>query len=252
MKPEIRRERIIDLVRERERVSVDDLADLLGSSRETIRRDLTELADRGHVRKFHGGAMMPDVHREGAFPIRLSEAIREKRAVARAAAALFGPGDTIFIDMGTTTLLFAEELARRPDITVITNSPQIAQIIAAGGGKVFVIGGEYRADVGEMIGSLAVEQIARFHAAHAVITVGGLGQSGAMDFLLDEAQIARAMVGQARFVTVIADGSKLGRMALFQVCPLGQIDRLVVDVAPGGALAQALAAAGVEVVVAAK
>ena len=116
MKPGIRRERIVDLVRERERVSVDDLAALLGSSRETIRRDLTELAGRGLIRKVHGGAMMPEVPREGAFPARLSEAIREKRAVARAAAALFGAGDTLFIDTGTTTLLFAEELARRPGV----------------------------------------------------------------------------------------------------------------------------------------
>ncbi|MDQ0391939.1 DeoR/GlpR family DNA-binding transcription regulator [Labrys monachus] len=250
MKPGIRRERIVDLVREHERMSVDDLAGLLGSSRETIRRDLTELDGRGHIRKVHGGAVMPEAPREGAFPARLSEAIREKRAVARAAAALFGEGDTLFIDTGTTTLLFAEELARRPGITVITNGPQIARTVAAGGGKVFVIGGEYRADVGEMTGSLAVEQIARFHAAHAVITVGGIGRDGAMDFLLDEAQVARAMVAQARSVTVIADGSKLGRMALFQVCPLGRIDRLVVDVRPEGSLAEALTSAGVEVVVA--
>jgi DeoR/GlpR family transcriptional regulator of sugar metabolism len=249
LKPDVRRERILDLVRERERVSVDDLVEVLGSSRETIRRDLTKLATHGHVRKFHGGAVLPDFAREGAFPVRLSEAVKEKRAVARAAAALFQPGDTIFVDTGTTTLLFAEELARRPGLTVITNSPQIAQIMAAGDGEIFVIGGSYRADVGEMVGPLAIEQIERFRAGHAVLTVGGLDANGAMDFRLDEAQVARAMVAQAQTITIVADGSKLGRTALFSVCPLDRIDRLVVDSAPSAVLANAFAQAGIKLII---
>ena len=250
MKPEARRERILDLVRDRERVSVDDLVEAFGSSRETIRRDLAELASQGRVRKFHGGAVLADAAREGAFPARLSEAIKEKRAVARAAAALFQPGDTIFVDTGTTTLLLAEELACRLGLTVITNSPRIAQIVAGGGSAVFVIGGSYRADVGEMVGPLAVEQIGRFRAGHAVLTVGGMDQTGAMDFHLDEAQVARAMVAQVQTVTVVADSSKLGKTALFAVCSLDRIDRLVVDAAPSAVLARAFARAGVEVIVA--
>jgi DeoR family glycerol-3-phosphate regulon repressor len=250
MKPEIRRERIVDLVRERERVTVDDLSGLLGSSRETIRRDLTDLANRGHVRKFHGGAMLPDGQREGSFPVRLGEAVSEKRAIARAAAALFKQGDTIFIDVGTTTLLFVEELSKCQGLTVITNGPRIAQIMAGKGNEIFVIGGEYKTDPEEMVGALAVEQIGRFHASHAVITVGGLSQSGAMDFRLDETQIARAMIRQADHVTVIADRSKLGRNALFQVCTLEEIDRLVIDAPPPSDLVQSLGAAGVELVLA--
>jgi DeoR family glycerol-3-phosphate regulon repressor len=250
MKPDHRRERIVDIVRERARMTVEDLAELLGSSRETIRRDLSQLADDGRLRKFHGGAALPEPHREGPFADRMGEAVREKRAIAAVASVLFPPGSTLFIDVGTTTQMFAEALAGRPDLTVITNGIAIARTLGESGTKVFGIGGEYRADTGEMLGAFAVEQIGRFFATHAVITVGGLSARGAMDFQLDEAQIARAMIAQARIITVIADSSKLQRDALFQVCPLADIDRLIVDCRPDIELAAALETAGVEVIIA--
>lgn len=249
-KPDARRERIVEIVHQRERVSVDQLAALLGSSRETVRRDLSLLSDARRIRKYHGGAMMPDAMKEGPLAHRLQVAVSQKTAIARAAAALFDAGDTIFVDMGTTTLSFAHALVERPGLTVITNGPEIARVAAEGGAKVFVIGGEYRSDFGEMAGPLAVEQIERFHAAHAVITIGALAENGPMNFQLEEAQIARAMIAQARSVTVLADRSKLGKAALFQVCPLATLDRLVIDHAPDAAMMAALDAAEVEVIVA--
>jgi DeoR/GlpR family transcriptional regulator of sugar metabolism len=252
MKPRLRQDRIVDILRQRERISVEALAELLSASRETIRRDLNDLADRGEVRKFHGGAMLPEPAGEGDFSSRLSEAPAEKRAIARAAAALFGPGDSLLVDAGTTTLAFAEELSQNSGMTVVTNCLRIAQIIGQGpgGNRIFVIGGEYRRDVGENVGALAVAQIGHFNATHAVLTIGGLVAAGAYDFQIEEAEIARAMVAQAQHVTIIADGSKLNRTALFQVCRLEEVDRIVVDRAPDEALAGALADAGVEVVVA--
>lgn len=252
MKPALRRERIVALIHEHEheRMTVDALAGLLGISRETVRRDLTILGDAGRIRKYHGGAMRIDGHREGPFVDRMMDAAREKRAIARTAAELFTPGDTLFVDVGTTTFIFAQALAGRSDLTVITNGLDIARVVAEGGGKTFMIGGEYRAALGETAGPLAIEQIERFHAAHAVITVGGISSDGAMDFQLEEAQVARAMIAQARTLTVLADASKLGRDGLFQVCPLDVIDRLVTDRAPSPRLADALALASIEVIVA--
>lgn len=233
-------------------MTVDALADELSISRETIRRDLTELADRGQLRKFHGGAMLSEISGEGAFAVRMGEALREKRNIARAAAGLFHAGDTMLVDTGSTTVLFAEELARNSGLTVITNSLMIAQILgrAPANHKVFVLGGEYNAEVGENLGTLTIEQIAAFHVDHAVITVGGVGVGGMMDFDIEEARVAKAMIAQASAVTVIADSSKLGRTALFQVCSLRDVDRLVLDKAPSGALAEALAAASIEIIVA--
>ena len=252
LRPEQRRDRIIDLLREGAPVSVDLLATTLTISRETIRRDLAMLARRGLVRKFHGGAALPETLAESAFQTRLGEHPREKRAVARRAAALFGPGDTIFVDTGTTSIVFAEELAKGTDLTVITNSVTIAQRIGGSGNRnrAFLVGGEYRDEAAQTLGALVVAQIARFHTGHAVLTVGAIDAVGVMDFDLGETEVARAMISQARTVTVIADASKLGGRGLFEVCPLARVDRLVVDRPADGRLADALQTAEVEVIVA--
>lgn len=255
MRPSDRRELIIDLVRERERVTVEFLSQELTASPETIRRDLTELAARGLIHKFHGGAELPDLRGagskiEGSFHSRMLQHVREKRAIARRAAALFSPGDTLFIDTGSTTVIFAEELARLSRLTVITNSLAIAQTIIRGGNRVFLIGGEYLEDASETAGTLAVEQISRFHPAHTVLTVGAIDERSVMDYEWDEAEIARAMVANSPHLTVLADSTKLDRPGLFQVCPLSDVDRLVTDRQPEGSVAESLAAAGVELIVA--
>jgi DeoR/GlpR family transcriptional regulator of sugar metabolism len=177
--------------------------------------------------------------------------MHQKRAIARRAAALFQEGDTLFVDTGSTTMYFAEELSTRSGITTITNSVSIAAIMARGsdGTRVFLIGGEYRDEAAENIGVLAIEQISRFSAQHVVLTVAALDQRGAMDFDLQEAEIARAMIEQAREVTVILDSSKFEKTALFGVCPLATIDRIVCEAPPSTQLADALRAASVEVVI---
>lgn len=253
-----RRERIHALVRQKQRVTVDALAQELDASHETIRRDLSDLAIRGLVRKFHGGATLPESSAgneitEGSFQARLTEHVDEKRLVAQAAANLFVPGDTIFIDTGTTTFLFAEELAHVSNLTVITNSVLIAQAITrgTGGSRVFLLGGEFNEEAAETLGPLVIEQIRQFHAVHAVLTVGAVTTQGALDFSMEETEVARAMIEQANQITVLADGSKLNKAGLFQVCPLQSIDRLVIDRPPSAAIDAALRDAAVDIVIAA-
>lgn len=254
LRPDARRERIVQIVRESERVSVDALAETLGTSRETIRRDLTDLAERGRVRKIHGGATAVDLRHlasevEGPFQTRLSENIDAKRTIARRAIQLFTPGDTLFVDTGTTTLFFAEELAMASGLTVITNSAAIAGLAARGtANATFLIGGAYRADSTESLGPLAVEQISRFHAVHAVLAVGSVESVGFLDFDLDEADVARAMIAQARSVTVLADASKFGRGGLIKIAPLTAVDRVVTELPPPPDIATALKDAGVSVI----
>jgi DeoR family glycerol-3-phosphate regulon repressor len=128
----------------------------------------------------------------------------------------------------------------------------IAQIMTRrrNGNRAFMIGGEYSDEAAVNLGALAVRQVTQFHAIHAVITVGALEVEGAMDFTLEEAEIAHAMIAQARELTVVADSSKLEKAGLFRVCRLDAIDRIVTDARPKGALAEALAAAEVEVLIA--
>ena len=256
MRPTERQNLIVDHVEKHGSVTVDSLAQTLTISRETIRRDLSALADRGQIRKFHGGARIvsaipPDQIGEGQFHARMCENVPQKRRIAKAAAALFKPGDSLFIDTGSTTVFFAEELRKLSGLTVITNSSMIAHHVSNGhGNRVFVVGGEYRDSAGENVGRLAVEQIRTFKAEHIVLTVGALDLDGISDFDPEEAEVARAMIAQGRILTIIIDRSKLSKTGVFQVCPLNRIQRIVIDQRPGAPLAAGLSKADIEVVVA--
>ncbi len=253
MKPDERRARIAELVRQSSRVAVEELADLLGTSRETVRRDLTLLSDQGVLRKVHGGATTAQTASESPLADRRAQARAEKVMIGRAAAALFKSGDSLLIDSGTTTIFFAEQLAQRGPFTVITNSTLVAQELRVSPhrGNIHLLGGTYFGDGYEILGPQVVEQIQKVHADHAVLTVGAIDPSGRfMDFNGDEAYVARAMIASARQVTVLADASKLGRHALFQVCGPESIDRLITNKAPDPILGNVLRASGIEIIVA--
>ncbi len=254
MTPRLRREAIVGLVARAREISVDDLARELAVSHETIRRDLGRLDGDGLLRKVHGGARIADPGRESPgvespFDQRMAHNVQGKQAIAVLAAGLFRPGDTLFIDTGSTTLALADALAGLSHLTVITNSPRIAAVIAANrSNKAFLVGGAFAPEVGETLGALALDQIAGFRAQHVVLTVGAIDGTCIMDFDVQEAGIARAMIDRADTVTVVADHTKLGRRAVFEVAPLARVGRLVTDHAPDPAMAEALDRHGVEVI----
>ena len=247
-----RHARIVDIVAQKGRVSVEELAQLHQVSHETIRRDLVSLDRSRLLRRFHGGAAALSADQEGPFSLRMTDHVEEKRRIARRAASLFGAGDSLFIDTGSTTQVFAEELARVQGLTLITNSQRIAQAVSrSSGSEVLMIGGSYRPEARECLGPLAIEQIRRLNAQHCVLTIAALdAEKGAMDFDIGEAEVARAMIERSERLTIIADASKFERRALMEVCPLEAIDRIVTDRAPAPALMAALRAAEVEVIVA--
>ena len=247
-----RHARIVDIVAQKGRVSVEELAQLHQVSHETIRRDLVSLDRSRLLRRFHGGAAALSADQEGPFSLRMTDHVEEKRRIARRAASLFGAGDSLFIDTGSTTQVFAEELARVQGLTLITNSQRIAQAVArSSGSEVLMIGGSYRPEARECLGPLAIEQIRRLNAQHCVLTIAALdAEKGAMDFDIGEAEVARAMIERSERLTIIADASKFERRALMEVCPLEAVDRIVTDRAPAPVLAAALRAAEVEVIVA--
>ncbi len=253
MTPKERYVRILEILSVARSITVEELSHQLDASPETIRRDLNALAADRKIRKFHGGAELLPSSIEGAFQERMLENADGKRAIARCAAALFKPGDALFIDTGTTTTCFAEALAGVGGLSAITNSTLIAKIMsrAAARNSVYLLGGEYHDDPSETLGSLTVRQIASFHAQHVVLTVGGIdATTGVMDYSVGEAEVARAMLEQGAQLTVLADASKLGKTALFEVCPLSRIHTLVVDQQPEATLAQQLKKHGVRVLVA--
>jgi DeoR/GlpR family transcriptional regulator of sugar metabolism len=247
-KPGARQREIAEIVAAGGAASVEALSRRFAVSAETIRRDLSQLAAQGAVQKVHGGARPLPVQAEGSFAERMRENAAAKRIIADKLAALIEPGETIFLDTGSTTLAAAHALVRVPRLTVITNALRIAEVLGAGGARVFLLGGSYAPGNGQTVGPAAIAQIDRFQADRAVITVAGLdAAAGATDADFDEAHLARAMIDRAASTVVLAHQAKFGRRAAFRVCGLDEIGLVVCDEPPGGPLARALRGAGVRV-----
>lgn len=196
MAPEKRRAAILQLANQKAELTVDEIADCFGVSKETARRDLTHLDAKGLLRRVHGGALRPQTASEANMVSRMEENADAKRRIAIAAARLFQENDTPMIDTGSTTTFLASALARIGRLTVITNSVTVAtQVSASGHSRVYLIGGEYNGGMGETLGSVSLDQIGRFRADYAVLTVGAIDPFGGfMDYDLEEAMVARAMI----------------------------------------------------------
>lgn len=251
MRPSERQTAIADLVWQRNRVSVDSLATQFSASPETIRRDLAILARIGKIQKVHGGAVLPRMAEEGPFAERMRCNVAEKRRIAASALPLISPGETLFVNTGSTTLLFADELAGLHDLTVVTNSAELARVLSSGNStcRIFLLGGAYHGYNRETCGSIAIEQLGRFRADRAVLTVGSVeATAGIMDYNPDEAEMARAMMRLAGSVTLLADSSKFGKLAPFTVAGFDAIDCMVCDEVPDGPLAASMAREHVEII----
>lgn len=232
MKPRERRLQIETIVQQEGAVGVDTLARQFDVSTETIRRDLSHLAAAGRVVKVHGGARSPRLLTEPSADIRAQQESREKRRIGERLVDAIEPGDTLFIDTGSTTLAAALPLASIPDLTIITNSVQLAKALTHAGSDaaIFLLGGRFVAGNVQTAGASVIAQVAEYQADHCVLTVAALSPDiGAMDASHDEAQIARAMVANARNLIILADSTKLGRRAAFSVCHTDKIDLIITD-----------------------
>jgi len=249
IRPSLRQAEIFDLVAKRGQISVGALAVKFDTSAETIRRDLTALADAGQIRKIHGGARSLSPQGEGVFEIRMRRNALAKRLIAEKVATLVVPGKTVFLDTGSTTLICAEAMARIKRLTVITNSTRIAAIFAQGAGHadVHMLGGHYFSDNAQTVGAQAISGAARFRADMAIITVAAIDTGSAMDFSNDEAQVARAMIAASTQTVIVADHTKFNQTAPFNVCDLNGISMLVSDKAPSEMFRSALNKANIDV-----
>ncbi len=229
-----RHRHILNLLEAHGRVATESLAQDLNVSRETVRRDFLDLEAQGLLKRVRGGAVALGDGDDGEPPFRrrMKEMRREKESLTTVAAGLLRPGQSCFVDAGTTTSVLAGGLARIPDILVLTNSVDVAQSIARVEGEcdVLLLGGQIDHDVPGTFGELTLSQVQRFHADFAFISpVGVHPQGGVYDFRLKEAEVAAAMIAQAATAVVLADHSKLGRDSRVRICDCTDIDILVTD-----------------------
>lgn len=249
-----RRNAILDALRQKNFVSVGELSIRFDVSEVTVRRDLQALDEEGLLRRTHGGAVLssPSTGHDPSFRTRMREQTAAKRAIGRAAAALLTDGDTVGIDVGTTTLEVANALGYRQHLTVFSASLQVALALAEGEADVYLLGGHLRKRELSLVGGLTLDALRKFHLDKAIIGAAGISAtSGITESNLEDTEVKRVLIERARRRILVVDHSKFERVALAMVAPLSAIDVLVTDQAPTGALAAALRQAGVEVVVAA-
>lgn len=230
--------------------SVTDLARCLSVSDETIRRDVNAMATRGLVERVHGGIVLPLADSEPAFRKRMAHNADGKRRIARRAAMEIRNGDSLMLDTGSTTAYVAQALAEHRDLLVVTNCTEIANRLV-GRNRVYLVGGELRADDRAVFGEAAIRFVEQFRVNHAILSIAALrAEDGLMDFYLSEAEFSRAVIQGANRTLVVADHGKFDSQAPFRVCGFEAIDLLISDQAPPEPLARCLAAENVRILVA--
>lgn len=244
---------ILRILKEQGTITVTDLADRLGVSLETVRRDVKPLGRDGSILKMHGAISLPNLVGEAPFDRRMRENADAKRAIAKTVAATIRDGDSIMLDTGTTASFLARELLTHRRLTVVTNCSDIARTLSTvNGNKVYMTGGELRSDSGAAFGISAIEFIRRFSVNHAIVTTGAVNAAfGVTDYDLDEAEFARVVLTRGRRALVITDHTKFGKQGLVQVCGFDGFGELVTDQAPPQDIADAMAEAGTKLTVAA-
>jgi DeoR family fructose operon transcriptional repressor len=250
--PADRLEFIAELVRRQGSVRARDLVEQLGVTDETIRRDLSRLAELGIVRRAHGGAIASDGGLETTTAVRLREHAQEKIAIGRRAAQLVTPGMRIILDSGTTCLCLARALRQTPDLVVVTTAVTNAlELLGNPGATVVMTGGVIRPNTFGASGRLAAATLAELRVDHTFLAIHSVSVHGGLTYpMFEEVDAKRAMIDAAREVTLLADHSKLGRESLIRVAPISAVNRIVTS--PGGDPDEldAIRDAGIEVIVA--
>lgn len=227
--------RLLDVVQTRSTVTVELLADILGVTLQTVRRDVQRLADDNLLTRFHGGVRVPSSTTENlAHQQRESLNAAGKDRIARAIAEQVPNNCALILNIGTTTEAIARALRQHSGLRVITNNLNVAAILSGNPScEVIVAGGVVRSRDRGIVGETTVEFIRQFKVDIALIGISGIESDGSLrDFDYREVKVAQAIIAHAREVWLAADTSKFNRPAMVELATLSQIDRLFTDAPP--------------------
>jgi DeoR family fructose operon transcriptional repressor len=247
-----RRQRLGALVDARGAVRLDELSVILGVSQATVRRDLNALAAAGRLRRVHGGAVAADQRvDEPHFDVKVAAAADQKARIAARAVELLGPGDTVFLDSGSTVLGVARLLHGWSRLTVVTNSLPIATELVGRGPRLIVVGGEVRSTSRAIVGPLTRLLVESLHVDRALM--------GTFAFSVDEglsttdpaeAYTKELVMARAGEVVLLADSTKVATRSFVRAGRLDDVDVLVTDTGLDDRAARALARRGIRVITA--
>lgn len=230
----LRKPEIISMARRDGMVTVEGLVEFFGVTPQTIRRDLSELADSGQLDRVHGGAILPSTTVNIGYSERRILNQSSKVDIARACAAEIPNDCSVFLNIGTTTEAVAAELLLHEGLLVVTNNINIAVILSANPNvEVVVTGGNLRRLDGGLIGDLAKETINRFRFDFAVIGCSALHEEGdILDFDFQEVGVSQTIIKRSDKVFLVADASKFERKAPAKIASLTEVDVFFSDVPP--------------------
>jgi DeoR family transcriptional regulator, glycerol-3-phosphate regulon repressor len=251
MLAEQRYQYILSQVSKNGALSVAELVRELNVSRETIRRDLNTLAERGLIVTTHGGALSSD-RREPDLDVREAANAAAKRAIGERTAQLVPDGASIVIDSGSTTNAVARALMIRHRLSIYTNDWRIALVLGRrNGNRVTLLGGELAELEDAAFGLDTVHQLSQYHADFAFVGAGGITSEAYLtDYSRLAAEVRGRMIAAAACAVVVADGSKFGTVTPVRIRGFEAVRYLVTESAPDKALKRALVARGPELIVA--
>lgn len=252
-----RREQIVTILSARERVTVNELSEMLNVSSVTVRGDLNFLAEEGRVVRVHGGAALakPSMKQEMSFAARQRLRAAEKHALAKLAATLVSPADSIFLDSSTTALAVGQAIKSSLSITNVTvlttglwtavaimDSPNIHTIVA---------GGSLGSTSGSVSGPITREMLGKYNINKAFVGALGLTlEDGLSDNDPLEIELRQYIVESAKEVIAVVDGSKFGQTGLASFARIEQLDYIVTEESAPIEMIEALRERGSQVLVA--
>ncbi|MEJ2554781.1 MAG: DeoR/GlpR family DNA-binding transcription regulator [Anaerolineae bacterium] len=254
MLAEERLNKLINILQEDSVGRISELAEHLGVSSMTIRRDLDKLESKGLVRRIFGGAVIdrdPDSV-ESSLDARWLEHQQEKTLVGAAAARLIQDGDKVILDAGSTTLYLAKHLHGRRSITLVTHSlPVLWELTGDSTIDLVALGGEANHEQKYFYGPLTESALRQMRIDKVFLGIHGIqAEHGLSERTFTDIPLKRIFMDISRELIVLADSSKIGKASFFRLCDVSEVDKLVTDASADREEIRKLEQAGLEVIVA--
>ena len=231
MSQSLRHPEILEIARDRGKVTVEGLAGHFGVTLQTIRRDLKDLSEAGRLERVHGGAVLPSGTTNIGYEDRRLLNHEAKARIAAACGARVPEDISLFLGIGTSTESVAGALGNHRDLMLVTNNMNVAGILVQNRTcRIVVTGGQLRPTDGGLIGTMTERSIGQFKFDLAIIGCSALDLDGDMlDFDMQEVAVSRALLRQSRKVFLVADHTKFSRSAPARIGSLADVDALFTD-----------------------
>jgi DeoR family glycerol-3-phosphate regulon repressor len=229
-----RQRQILELVRQRGFVSIDELAGHFAVTPQTVRRDINDLCGQDLLRRYHGGAGLPSSVENVAYQTRQVLQHAQKRRIAALVAQHIPDEASLFINIGTTTEEVARALLQHRRLKVITNNLNVAGILADNETfEIIIAGGVVRNRDGGIIGEATMDFIRQFRTDFGIIGISGIDADGALlDFDYHEVRVAREIIANSRQIFLVTDATKFGRNAVVRLGSIAEVTALFSDREP--------------------